>query len=118
MHHYINITMAKGSKATFLPRKVLKNLELMGEQIKLARKRRKLSLAAIAERAQCTQLTVMRVEKGAPTVSMGIYARILYALGLDEDLLLIAQKDEAGNSLVNTQLMRRNERKEEYDVFD
>ena len=111
--------MGRHSRATFLPRKVRKNLELMGEQIKLARKRRRLSLAAVAERAQCTQLTLMRVEKGTPTVSMGIYARVLYALGLDEDILLLAQKDEAGNALVNAMLMRRNQRdkEEEYDVF-
>ena len=111
--------MAKNSKATFLPRKVQRNLELMGEQIKLARKRRKLSLARVADRAQCTQLTLMRVEKGVPTVSIGIYARVLYALGLDEDILLLAQKDEAGNALVNAQIMRRNEREEDdYVVFD
>ena len=105
--------MTKHSKATFLPRKVQRNLEVMGEQIKLARKRRSLSLATIAEQAQCTQLTLMRVEKGAPTV------RVLYALGLDEDILLLAQKDEAGNALVNTKLMRKNHKnEEEYDVFD
>ena len=111
--------MGKSSQATVLPRKVKKNLEQMGEQIKLARKRRKLSLTKVAERAQCTQLTLMRVEKGIPTVSIGIYARILYALGLDNDLLLIAQKDEAGNALVNAQIMKRNAKKEEDDdVFD
>ena len=91
----------------------------MGEQIKLARKRRGLSLATIAERAQCTQLTLIRVEKGVPTVSIGIYARVLYALGLDEDILLLARNDEAGNALVNTKLMKKNQRNEEdYDVFD
>jgi len=111
--------MAKGTKATFLPRKVQRNLEIMGEQIKLARKRRRLSLAKVAERAQCTQLTLMRVEKGTPTVSIGIYARILYALGIDEDLLLIAQKDTAGNTLVNAEIMKRNEKNaDDYDVFD
>lgn len=111
--------MAKHSKATFLPRKVQRNLEVMGEQIKLARKRRGLSLATIAERAQCTQLTLIRVEKGVPTVSIGIYARVLYALGLDEDILLLARNDEAGNALVNTKLMKKNQRNEEdYDVFD
>lgn len=91
----------------------------MGEQIKLARKRRKLSLAKLAERAQCTQLTLMRVEKGLPTVSIGIYARVLYALGLDEDILLIAKDDEAGRILVDTRVMSRNEhiKDEEDDIF-
>ena len=101
-----------------LPRKVRRNLEIAGEQIKLARKRRSLSLEAVAERAQCTKLTLMRVEKGTPTVSIGIYARVLYALGLDEDILLLAQKDEAGQALVNAKLMRKNEKNDkEYDVF-
>lgn len=112
--------MTKRTNAVFLPRKVQQNLELMGEQIKLARKRRRLSLAAVAERAQCTQLTLIRIEKGAPTVSIGIYARVLYALGLADDLQLIAREDRAGNALVNIQIMKRNERKkeEDYDVFD
>ena len=91
----------------------------MGEQVKLARKRRSLSLEAVAERAQCTKLTLMRVEKGVPTVSIGIYARVLYALGLDEDILLLAQNDEAGKAIVDTKLLRKNEKNdEEYDVFD
>ncbi len=111
--------MTKSSKATFLPRKVQRNLEIMGEQVKLARKRRSLSLEAVAERAQCTKLTLMRVEKGVPTVSIGIYARVLYALGLDEDILLLAQNDEAGKAIVDTKLLRKNEKNdEEYDVFD
>lgn len=112
--------MTKHSRATFLPRKVQRNLEIMGEQIKLARKRRTLSLAVIAERAQCTQLTLMRVEKGSPTVSIGIYARVLYALGLDESILLLARDDKAGEALVNTKLIRKNQKKnvEEYNVFD
>ena len=110
--------MTKSSRAIFLPSKVLNNLETMGEQIKLARKRRKLSLATVAERAQCTQLTLIRVERGEPTVSIGIYARVLYALGLDEDIRLIAQNDVAGNALVNAQIMKRNQKTEDYNVFD
>lgn len=105
--------------ANNLPRKVISNLEIVGEQIKLARKRRGLSIAAIAQRAQCSELTVIRVEKGTPTVSIGIYARILYGLGLDEDLLLIARDDVAGNTLVNARLLRKNQKEEpDYDVFD
>lgn len=111
--------MSKDSKAIMLPRKVQKNLEIMGQQIKLARRRRRLSIAVIAQRAQCSELTVIRAERGTPTVSIGIYARILYALGLDEDLLLIAQKDLAGNLRVNARLLNKYQKEEEeYDVFD
>lgn len=104
--------------ANNLPRKVVRNLEIMGEQIKLARKRRGLSIAVMSERAQCSELTVIRAEKGIPTVSIGVYARILYGLGLDEDLLLVAQNDSAGNAFINARLLRKNEKMEDYNVFD
>lgn len=111
--------MAKESKALLLPSKVRNNLQTLGIQIKMARKRRKLSLAAIAERAQCSQLTLIRVEKGEPTVSIGIYARVLYALGLHNDLTLIAKADLAGNAIINNEVMKRNEKNiDDYDVFD
>ena len=65
---------------TKLPRKLEQKMALMGEQIKLARLRRNLSIAQVAERATCSPLTVNRIEKGSPTVSIGIYARVLYAV--------------------------------------
>ena len=83
--------MAKGTLATNLPRRAARNLQIVGEQIRLARLRRDLSIEQIAERASCTKLTVMRVERGAPTVSMGIYLRVLFALGLDESILYLAK---------------------------
>lgn len=110
--------MSKDSKAIMLPSKVRNNLITVGSQIKMARKRRKLSLTAVAERAQCSQLTLIRIEKGEPTVSIGIYARVLYALGLDNDLTLIAKADPAGNAIVNNAVMKRNEKStDDYDVF-
>ena len=69
--------------------------------------RRDLSMAQIAERASCSELTVMRVEKGAPTVAIGIYLRILFALGLDESILYIAKDDEMGRTLQDLDLKRR-----------
>ena len=82
-------------------------MTIMGEQIKLARLRRNLSIAQIAERATCSPLTVNRIEKGSPTVSMGIYARVLYALQLDDDLLLLAKKDTLGRTLQDLGLKHR-----------
>ena len=67
--------------------------EIVGEQIKLARLRRNLSVAQVAERATCSPLTVSRIEKGVPTVVIGIYLRVLYALQLDEDILWLAKED-------------------------
>ena len=91
--------VAKNTMGTKLPRKLEQKMALMGEQIKLARLRRNLSIAQVAERATCSPLTVNRIENGSPTVSIGIYARVLYALQLDDDLLLIAKEDTLGRNL-------------------
>lgn len=71
-------------------------MQIVGEQIRLARLRRNLSIAQIAERATCSPLTVSRIEKGTPTVAIGIYLRVLYALQLDDDILLLAKEDAMG----------------------
>ena len=93
--------------ATRMPRKLEEKMKLMGEQIKLARLRRNLTIAQIAERATCSPLTVHRIEKGAPHVSIGIYARVLFALQLEDDLLLIAKEDPQGRILQDLSLKRR-----------
>ena len=54
---------------TKLPRKLEQKMQIVGEQIKLARLRRNLSIAQVAERATCSPLTVGRIEKGTPTVA-------------------------------------------------
>ncbi|MEG1300147.1 MAG: helix-turn-helix transcriptional regulator, partial [Erysipelotrichaceae bacterium] len=65
-----------------------KILSRMGEQIKLARLRRNLSVVLVAERAGISRSTLWNVEKGNASVSIGTYAAVLHALnGLDEDLL-------------------------------
>lgn len=99
--------MAKNTMATKLPRKLEEKMKTMGEQIRLARLRRNLTIAQVAERATCSALTVTRIEKGSPTVSIGIYARVLYALQLDDDLLLIAGEDKLGRQLQDLQLKNR-----------
>ena len=55
-------------------------LEQLGEQIKLARLRRHLSAELVAERAGVSRATVCNVEKGNPSVAIGIYAAVLHAL--------------------------------------
>ena len=99
--------VAKNTMGTKLPRKLEQKMALMGEQIKLARLRRNLSIAQVAERATCSALTVNRIENGSPTVSIGIYARVLYALQLDDDLLLIAKEDTLGRNLQDLGLKHR-----------
>ena len=82
-------------------------MQIVGEQIRLARLRRNLSVAQIAERATCSPLTVSRIEKGVPTVAIGIYLRVLYALQLDDDILLLAKEDAMGKALQDLNLKKR-----------
>lgn len=83
-------------------------LEQMGEQIKLARLRRKISAELVAERAGISRQTVNAIEKGSSTVSIGSYAAVLHALNnLDTDLLLIAKDDELGRKLQDLGLTTR-----------
>ena len=99
--------MSKTTMGTKLPRKLEDKMKVVGEQIRLARLRRDLSIAQVAERATCSAVTISRVEKGAPTVAIGIYLRVLYALQLDDDILLLAQKDEIGRGLQDLRLKQR-----------
>ena len=93
--------------AATAPRKLEQKMQTVGEQIKLARLRRNLSVVQVAERATCSPLTVSRIEKGAPTVAIGIYLRVLYALQLDDDILLLAKNDEIGRALQDLALKHR-----------
>jgi transcriptional regulator with XRE-family HTH domain len=82
-------------------------MQIVGEQIKLARLRRNLSIVQIAERAMVSVLTVSRVEKGLPTVAIGIFLRVLYALQLDDDILGLAKDDLMGKALQDMGLKTR-----------
>lgn len=99
--------MAKNTMGTKLPRKLELKMQVVGEQIKLARLRRNLSIAQVAERATCSTLTVSRIERGTPSVSIGIYLRVLYALQLEDDILYIAREDELGRRLQDLSLVTR-----------
>ncbi len=91
-------------------------LKTMGMQIKMARLRRDLSVELVAERAGISRATLWNVEKGSPSVAMGIYAAVLHALNnMDKDLLLIAKDDEFGRMMqdLNLPLRKRASRKDE-----
>jgi transcriptional regulator with XRE-family HTH domain len=82
-------------------------LERLGENIKLARLRRKLSTIQIAERAGITRTTLWQIEKGASQVTMGAYCQVLFVLGLAEDLLKVATDDELGRRLQDAKLVAK-----------
>lgn len=79
-------------------------LQLLGENLMLARKRRKLTQTRIAERTGLSRVTVGKIEAGDPTVSMGHYVAVLGVLGLADDLALVARDDELGRKLQDIQL--------------
>lgn len=101
--------MAKNTMGTKLPRKLEQKMQIVGEQIKLARLRRNLSVAQVPERATCSPLTVSRIEKGVSTVAIGIYLRVLYALQLDDDILWLAKEDVLGKALQDLNLKKECE---------
>ena len=98
-------------RALVLP-KTEKILQEMGEQIRLARLRRKLSATMVAERANISRASLWKVEKGDPSVTMGVYAKVLAAINLQEDLLLVAKDDALGRFLQDAELNRKGRREQ------
>ena len=85
--------------------KNLRILTILGENIRLARLRRKLSSEQIAERAGIGRMTLWKIEKGTPTVSMGSYLQVLFILGLESDLQQVAANDPLGRKLQDAKLI-------------
>ena len=92
------------SKKQILFPKYLKILEQLGENIKLARKRRSLTTIQVAERAGIDRSTLYEVEKGKASVSLGAYFNTLRVLGLQDDFLKLAADDEYGRKLQDLKL--------------
>ncbi len=81
-----------------------RKLSALGENYRLARLRRRIPTTLLAERANISRNTLRAIEQGSPNVSFGAYARVLHSLGLEKDLLLIAQDDELGRKLQDANL--------------
>lgn len=81
------------------PLKVSRTLKGLGGNIQLARLRRRLSMAQVAERAGISRPTLTAIEAGKPNVSIGSYAMVLFILGLMEDLSSVAKDDIFGRKL-------------------
>jgi transcriptional regulator with XRE-family HTH domain len=71
----------------------------VGTRLREARLRRAYSAETIAQRAGINRKTLSRVEQGDPGVGLGVYARVMQALGLDQDLEKLARDDELGRKL-------------------
>jgi transcriptional regulator with XRE-family HTH domain len=92
-----------------LPLSVRRALKKLGADIAIARKRRRLAMTVVAQRAFISRNTLTRVERGDAGVSIGIYATVLFVLGLADRLNQLADPvtDEVGLSLENSRLPTR-----------
>ena len=92
-----------------LPRPVQRALRKLGLDIRDARLRRRIPVAVAAERASISRVTLNKVEKGDPSVAVGIYATVLFVLGMAERLgdLADAKHDAVGLRLEEESLPKR-----------
>jgi transcriptional regulator with XRE-family HTH domain len=96
------------SRKTQPPLPVLSRvLREVGENIRLARLRRRLSATLVAQRAGMSRPTLSAVERGESGATIGAYANVLHTLGLERDLLLIARDDELGRKLQDARLLTK-----------
>lgn len=92
-----------------LPIPVRRTLKKLGADIRDARRRRRIPTATMAERSLISRVTLTKVEKGDPGVSLGIYATVLFVLGMNERLADLADSkhDAIGLSLEDELLPQR-----------
>lgn len=83
-----------------------RQLKQLGENLRLARRRRNLTSTLLAERAGVSRQTLLAIEKGEPGVSLGSYASVLMGLGLEKELAKLAMDDDLGRKLQDANLLR------------
>lgn len=118
MENIIAINLYNGHNI-FMPRptsavqpRVARLLAELGENIRLARRRRGLSAQLVAERAGMSRPTLRAIERGDAGVTLGAVANVLHSLGLEQDLAQLARSDERGRELQDASLApRRSARK-------
>lgn len=87
-----------------LPR-IQKLLTVTGQNIRMARLRRRISTQLVAARANISRPTLKAIEDGVPTVSMGAYLQVLFVLGLEDDITLLGRDDVLGRKLQDAGLL-------------
>jgi transcriptional regulator with XRE-family HTH domain len=94
--------MGREKKPTFPS--LLRLCKELGENIRMARLRRKLPAAMVAKRSGIARNTLRAIEQGQPKVTFNAYVNVLFSLGLENDLRLIARDDELGRKLQDAHL--------------
>jgi DNA-binding XRE family transcriptional regulator len=100
----------KTSRASVtLPIPVKRALRKLGEDIRDARRRRRIPAAIAAERASISRMTLLKIEKGDPGVALGIYATVLFVMGMVDRLSEVAdpRHDSVGLQLEEEHLPQR-----------
>lgn len=92
-----------------LPIPVRRTLRKLGHDIQNARLRRRITTALLAERAGISRTTLYKIEKGEAGVALGLYAVVLFVLGVNDKLanLLDVTTDSLGLDLAEEQLPKR-----------
>lgn len=101
--------MKEAQATPVVPIPVARALRKLGHDIRDARRRRRIPVAILAERASIGRMTLIRIEKGDPRVSAGAYATVLFALGMAERLADVAdpRHDAVGRELEEEHLPER-----------
>jgi len=81
--------------------KALRNL---GENLRLARRRRKITAQMMAERANLSLMTLRAIERGSPRVAMSHYMSVVFCLGFQDDVSRVAAEDALGRDLQDAAL--------------
>jgi DNA-binding XRE family transcriptional regulator len=95
--------------AVILPIPSMKALLKLGQDINLARRRRRITIALMSERAGLSKTTISKIEKGDPTTSMGAYASVIFVLGMTQYLSDLADSnhDLVGRRIEDEKLPKR-----------
>src|ERR1700693_6203556 len=101
--------MRRGQSSARTPVPVSRALRKLGHDIRDARRRRRIPVAILAQRASISRMTLNKVEKGEPGVSAGGYATVLFALGMADRLANVAdpREDAVGLALEEEHLPQR-----------
>ena len=101
--------MKEAQSTPVVPIPVARGLRKLGHDIRDARRRRRIPVAILAERASISRMTLNRIEKGDPRVSLGAYATVLFALGMADRLADVAdpRHDSVGRELEEEHLPER-----------